>query len=71
MAIEQLGFFSDPHRMWHGVSLYNGHLRGLTHERLEVEQVFRLSGYFLIGFQVTWAKVKVKLLFFLQMKSAK
>ena len=28
MAIEQLGFFSMPHLMWHGASVYNGHLRG-------------------------------------------
>ena len=28
MAIEQWGFFSVPHLLWHGVSIYNGHLRG-------------------------------------------
>ena len=28
MAIEQWGFFSLPHLLWHGASVYNGHLRG-------------------------------------------
>ena len=28
MAIEQLGFFSLPHLLWHGASVYNGYLRG-------------------------------------------
>ena len=42
MAIEQLGFFSVPHLLWHGASVYNIHLRRpmtLTHiaERLVVE----------------------------------
>ena len=42
MAIEQWGFFSVPHVMWHGASVYYGHLRGhvtLTPvaERLAVE----------------------------------
>ena len=42
MAIEQWGFFSVPHLLWHGTSVYNSHLRGpatLTPiaERLEVE----------------------------------
>ena len=42
MAIEQWGFFSVPHLLWHGASVYNGHLRGpmiLTPiaERLAVE----------------------------------
>ena len=27
-AIEQWGFFSVPHLLWHGASVYNGHLRG-------------------------------------------
>ena len=27
MAIEQWGFFSMPHLLWHGVSVYNIHLR--------------------------------------------
>ena len=26
-AIEQWGFFSVPHLLWHGTSVYNGHLR--------------------------------------------
>ena len=42
MAIEQWGFISVPHLLWHGASVYNGHLRGpmtLTPiaERLAVE----------------------------------
>ena len=42
MAIEQWGFFCVPHLLWHGASVYNGHLRGpvtLTPiaERLAVE----------------------------------
>ena len=28
MAIEQYGFFSVPHVLWHGSSVYYGHLRG-------------------------------------------
>ena len=32
MAIEQWGFFSVPHLMWHVASVYNGHLWGpMTH----------------------------------------
>ena len=27
MAIEHWGFFSVPHLVWHGASLYNGHIR--------------------------------------------
>ena len=27
MAIKQLGFFSVPHLLWHGASVYNSHLR--------------------------------------------
>ena len=30
MAIEQWGFFSMPHLLWHRVSVCNGHLWGLT-----------------------------------------
>ena len=42
MAIEQWEFFSVPHLLWHGPSVYTGHLRGpvtLTPiaERLAVE----------------------------------
>ena len=42
MALGQWGFFSVPHLLWHGASVYNGHLRGpvtLTPiaERLVVE----------------------------------
>ena len=28
MTIEQWGFFSVPHLLWHGTSVCNGHLRG-------------------------------------------
>ena len=28
MAIEQWGFFSVPHLLWHRTSVYNGHFRG-------------------------------------------
>ena len=28
MDIEQWGFFSVPHLLWHGTSVYNGHRRG-------------------------------------------
>ena len=28
MVIEQWRFFSVPHLLWHGASVYNGHLRG-------------------------------------------
>ena len=28
MAIDQWGFFSVQHLLWHGASVYNGHLRG-------------------------------------------
>ena len=28
MAIEQWGFISVPYLLWHGASVYNGHLRG-------------------------------------------
>ena len=28
MAIEQWGFFSVPHLLWHGASVYDGHIRG-------------------------------------------
>ena len=42
MSIEQWGFFSVPHLLWHVASVYNGHLRGpvtlaLIAERLAVE----------------------------------
>ena len=42
MVVEQWGFFSVPHLLWHEASVYNGHLRGpltLTPiaERLTVE----------------------------------
>ena len=30
MAIEQWWFFSVPHLLWHGASVYNGHLQGLV-----------------------------------------
>ena len=34
MAIEQWGFFSVPHLLWHGTFVYNGHLRGPWHSHL-------------------------------------
>ena len=41
MAIEQWRFFSVPHLLWHGASVYNGHIREPWHspiaERLAVE----------------------------------
>ena len=51
MAIEQRGFFSVPHLLWHVASVYNGHLRGPvtltpTAERLALElslPVFKTS----------------------------
>ena len=41
MPIEQWGFFSMPHLLWHGASIYNGHHRGpVTLNQLpSVEQV--------------------------------
>ena len=44
MVIEHRGFFSVPHVLWHGASVYKGHLRGpvtLTPnaERLAIEAV--------------------------------
>ena len=27
VAVEQWGFFSVPHILWHGASFYNGHLQ--------------------------------------------
>ena len=32
MTIEQWGFLSVTHLLWHGASVYNGHLRGSTHD---------------------------------------
>ena len=28
MVIKQWGFFNVPHLLWHGASVYNGHIRG-------------------------------------------
>ena len=36
MVIDQWGFFGVPHLLWHGASVYNGHLRG-PNSRLAVE----------------------------------
>ena len=36
MTIEQWGFFRMPHLLWHGASVYNGHLTPFA-ERLAVE----------------------------------
>ena len=30
LAIEQRGFFNVPHLLWHGPTVYTGHLRGLV-----------------------------------------
>ena len=43
MAIDQWGFLNVPHLLWHGASVYNGHLQVLVtltpiDERLAVEQ---------------------------------
>ena len=38
MAIEQWVFFSVPHLLCHGASVYNVHLRGHSHLWLNVEQ---------------------------------
>ena len=36
MAIEQWGFFSVPHLLWHGATVYNGHLWGrVTHTPID------------------------------------
>ena len=46
MAIEQWGFFSVPHLLWHGLSVYNGHLRGpvtLTHTPIAEHLAMELS----------------------------
>ena len=59
MGIEQWGFFSLPHQMWHGTSVYNGHIRGpvtLTPiaERLTVElslPVLTTLGLSRLGFE--------------------
>ena len=57
MAIEQWGFFSVPHLLWHGASVYNCHLRGsVTHtpitERLAaVSTCFYDLGLSLLGFE--------------------
>ena len=41
MAIEQWGFFSVPHLVWHGASVYNDHLRRPVTLTLIAERVFR------------------------------
>ena len=47
MAIEQWGFFSVQHLLWHGASVYNGHLRGpVTHSHL-LPSVWQCSCHFL------------------------
>ena len=58
IAIEQWGFFSVPHLLWHGASVYNGHLQGLVSltsnaQRLAVElslPVF-MTGLSRLGFE--------------------
>ena len=58
MAMEQWGFFSVPHLLWYGASVYNGHLRGPVTlkpvgERLEVEShyLFYDLGLLWLGFE--------------------
>ena len=44
MAIEQLGFFSVLYLLWHGASVYNGHLWGpVTHTPIGKRLAVRLS----------------------------
>ena len=44
MAIEQWGFFSVPYLLWHGSSVYNGHLRGpMTHTPIAKRFAVELS----------------------------
>ena len=57
IAIEQLGFFRMPHLLWHGSSVYNGHLQRpviLTSvaERLAVE--LSLTIFFDLGLPRLW-----------------
>ena len=59
MAIEQWGFYSVPHILWHGASVYNGHLwRPVTFKlnanRLAVEislPDFNVLGLSRLGFE--------------------
>ena len=65
MAIEQWGFLSVPHLLWHGAFIYIGHLRGpvtLTHvaERLAVE----LSLYLFLRHRSVTAGIRTPTLFF-------
>ena len=43
MAIEQWGFFSVPHLVWHGASVYNDHLRRPVTLTLIAERLSRLG----------------------------
>ena len=54
MAIEQWGFFSLPHLLWHGTTVYNGRLRGpvtLTFGRWAVTTCFNDLGLKRLGFE--------------------
>ena len=53
MTIEQWRFCSVPHLLWHGASVYNGHLEGpvtftLVAERLAVELSLTFFYYFYV-----------------------
>ena len=43
IAIEQWGFFSTPHLLWHRACVYNGHLRGPVTLTPIVERAVELS----------------------------
>ena len=63
MAIEQWGFFSVPHLLWQGTSVYNGHLRGPVTlspfaERLAVELLLPVFTTLVCS---CWALTKKKL----------
>ena len=51
MVIEQWGFFSMPHLLWHGASFYNGHLQESVTATLIAE---RLAEELLIPAFTTW-----------------
>ena len=46
MAIEQWGFFSVPHLLWHGALIYNGHIQDPWHSHL-MPSVWQWSCHYL------------------------
>ena len=64
MAIEQWGFFSLPHLLWHGASVYNSHLRGPIAERLAgaVTICFYDLGLSRLGFEDLTFRLRAKAL---------